>query len=147
MIAKARPKWAFVWIVGIFFLGGILSYGQGPAALRGVVSSQEEGRMEGVLVSAKKAGSTITVSVVSDNQGRYAFPGNRLEPGNYSLKIRATGYDLVDPGTVKLEAGKTAEADLKLQITKDIAKQMEPADWFLSKPEIKDRLIDGVKFG
>jgi hypothetical protein len=134
-------------MLGILFLGGIESRGQGPAALSGVVSSQEEGKMEGVIVSAKKNGSTITVSVVSDNQGRYTFPGNRLQPGNYSIKTRATGYDLVDPGAVKLEAGKTAQVDLKLQTTKDIAKQMEPADWFLSNPKIKDQLIDGVKFG
>ena len=147
MIAKTRSRKLFVWILGILFLGAIESRSQGPAAISGVVSSQQEGKMEGVLVSAKKEGSTITVSVVSDNQGRYAFPGNRLEPGNYSLKIRATGYDLVDPGVVKLEANKTAQVDLKLQVTKDIAKQMEPADWFLSNPKIKDQLIDGVKFG
>ncbi|MGH9785560.1 MAG: carboxypeptidase regulatory-like domain-containing protein, partial [Terriglobia bacterium] len=147
MTTKARSKWAFVWIVGILFFGGIESYSQGPAALNGVVSSQEEGRMEGVIVSAKKDGGTITVSVVSDNQGRYTFPGNRLQPGNYTLKTRATGFDLADPGTVRLEANKTAQVDLKLQVTKDIAKQMEPADWFLSNPKIKDQLIDGVKFG
>ena len=35
-----------------------------PAALAGQVSSMEEGSMEGVLVSAKKAGSTITTTVV-----------------------------------------------------------------------------------
>src|SRR5437773_8519992 len=40
-------------------------------ALTGQVTSAEEGPMEGVIVSAKKAGSTITVSVVSDEQGRY----------------------------------------------------------------------------
>src|SRR6266851_6325822 len=42
-----------------------------PPALSGRVSSAEEGAMEGVLVSAKKAGSTITITVVSDAQGRY----------------------------------------------------------------------------
>ena len=36
-------------------------------ALTGQVSSAEEGRMEGVVVSAKKDGSALTVSVVSDN--------------------------------------------------------------------------------
>ena len=36
-----------------------------PAALTGVVSSPDEGVMEGVLVSAKRAGSTLTVTVVS----------------------------------------------------------------------------------
>ena len=35
-------------------------------ALTGQVRSQEEGRMEGVLVSAKREGSTVTTTVVSD---------------------------------------------------------------------------------
>src|SRR5207253_5988409 len=67
---------------------------QTSAALTGVVSSQAEGPMEGVVVSAKRAGSTMTVSVVSDAQGRYAFPSSRLESGTYTIRIRATGYDL-----------------------------------------------------
>ena len=50
--------------------------------------------MEGVIVRAKKAGSTIAVSVVSDAQGRYSFPADRLDVGQYALSIRATGYML-----------------------------------------------------
>ena len=64
------------------------------AILTGRVTSQEEGAMEGVVVSAKKDGSTITMSVITDKQGIYSFPANRLKPGHYSLKIRAVGYDL-----------------------------------------------------
>ena len=71
--------------------------------------------MEGVLVSARKAGSTITVTVVSDAQGRYSFPANRLEPGQYALKIRATGYMLEGPRSVDIGAQKNAAADLKLR--------------------------------
>src|SRR5712691_6036444 len=56
-----------------------------PPALSGRVSSAEEGAMEGVLVSAKKAGSTITITVVSDAQGRYRFPTGKLD-----LKLRKT---------------------------------------------------------
>ena len=67
-------------------------------ALTGAVSSQEEGLMEGVLVSAKKADSTVTVTVVSDAQGRYSFPRVRLEPGRYSLRMRAVGYEMDDAG-------------------------------------------------
>src|SRR5882762_3383528 len=65
--------------------------GQTPTSvgLTGQVSSKEEGPMEGVVVSAKRAGSTITVSVVTDQQGRYRFPRERMEPGQYSLKMRA----------------------------------------------------------
>ena len=71
------------------------------AALTGEVSSSEEGAMEGVLVSAKKNGGTINITVVSDQKGRYSFPRNRLEAGQYTLRIRAVGYDLDDPGAVE----------------------------------------------
>src|SRR5277367_397948 len=63
-------------------------------SLSGQVTSQEEGAMEGVLVSAKKDGGTITLTVVSDEQGRYQFPAGRLDAGHYALRIRAGGYDL-----------------------------------------------------
>src|SRR5215212_2024381 len=66
---------------------------QASAALTGVVSSQADGSMEGVLVIANRTGSPLTMTVVSDGQGRYTFPANRLEPGAYTMRIRATGYD------------------------------------------------------
>jgi virginiamycin B lyase len=103
-------------------------------AVTGQVSSTEEGPMEGVLVSAKKTGSTVTITVVSDQQGRYAFPANKMEPGQYSLKIRAVGYDLDGPGTVEIAPQKTATADLKLRKTKDLASQLTSAEWMLSAP-------------
>src|SRR5262245_12528970 len=93
-------------------------------ALTGTVSSAEEGAMEGVLVRAKKAGSTITVTVVSDAKGRYSFPASRLEPGSYSLRIRAVGYDLAGPDSAAVVEGKTATADLKLKKTADLAAQL-----------------------
>src|SRR5262245_32676282 len=64
------------------------------AALSGTVSSQAEGAMEGVLVGAKRAGSTIAIWVVSNANGRYSFPRDRMEPGRYALSIRAIGYEL-----------------------------------------------------
>ena len=105
---------------------------QAPAALAGTVSSAEEGMMEGVLVSAKRVGSTITVTVVSDNQGHYAFPAGRLEGGHYALSIRAIGYDLAGPRTADLEPGKGAAADLKLAKTKDVSAQLSNAEWIAS---------------
>jgi len=58
--------------------------------------SAEDAAMEGVLVSATKAGSNITVTVVTGAEGRYAFPASRLGPGRYTLAVRAVGYQL-DP--------------------------------------------------
>ena len=47
-------------------------------ALTGRVTSAQEGAMEGVLVSAQRDGSPISVTVVTDQAGRYGFPAERL---------------------------------------------------------------------
>ena len=98
------------------------------AQLSGTVTSKEEGAMEGVLVSAKRAGSTITVTVVSDAQGRYAFPANRLARGKYSLKVRAAGYDYSG------EASVPGTRDIALAKTKDLAAQLSNGEWMASMP-------------
>ena len=77
--------------------------------------------MEGVLVSAQKAGSPITVTVVSDAQGRFRFPDGRLSPGNYTLRICATGYDLAGPKAVELGATPT-KLVVKFAKTADLAR-------------------------
>src|SRR5215471_11978611 len=101
-------------------------------ALSGQVSSAEEGQMEGVLVSAKKAGSTITITVVSDEQGRYRFPASKLPPGQYGLRIRAVGYDLESAREVTVTSGQTATADLKLVKARDIASELSNSEWLQS---------------
>src|SRR5262245_28440036 len=52
------------------------------------------GPLEGVLVTAKKNGGTIAYTVTSDAQGHYSFPAGKIEGGEYTLRIRAAGFDL-----------------------------------------------------
>src|ERR1700726_4515886 len=94
--------------VTLFYPELSLLRGQAPTSigLTGQVSSKEEGPMEGVVVSAKRAGSTITVSFVTDGEARYRFPGERMEPGTYPLKMQAVGYDLDDLGTLQVRQKK-----------------------------------------
>src|SRR4051812_41211635 len=107
---------------------------QGAVAIAGSVSSAEEGAMEGVLVSAKRDGSTVTVTVVSDDKGKYSFPAARLEPGNYKITIRAAGYDLDGTSTADVAAGKVTNADIKLKKTRNLAAQLTNAEWLDSVP-------------
>ena len=111
---------------------------QGAAALAGQVTSAEEGPMPGVIVSARKDGSTITVSVVSDDQGRYSFPASRLEPGRYNLQARAVGYDLEGPKATELAGGQPTTADLKLRKTRNLSRQLTNAEWMMSVPGTDD---------
>src|SRR5437867_4421634 len=106
---------------GIALIGWFAAHGPAPAAaqtstvLTGRVSSAGEGPMEGVVVSAKKAGSTVTISVVSDGQGRFSFPSAKVGSGVYSLRIRATGYELDAPDLVEVNLAVPALVDLKLR--------------------------------
>ena len=104
------------------------------AAITGRVSSAADGPLEGVLVSARKSGSTITITVVTDEQGRYRFPQSRLEPGQYALRIRAAGYDLEGPDTVDVVAHQETKADLTVRKAQDLASQLSNADWIDSVP-------------
>jgi streptogramin lyase len=131
-----RKNWLLSGVAGVaaFIVQAGPVEAQTAAALTGQVSSAEEGNMEGVVVSAKKDGSTITVSVVSDAQGRFSFPADRLEPGKYTLKARAVGYDLPGTITADVTAGKPATSELKLTKTRNLAAQLTNAEWLLSMP-------------
>ena len=102
------------------------------AALTGKVTSAAEGPMEGVVVSANRQGSTVTVSVVSDHDGTYSFPASRLPPGHYFLTTRAEGYQLDGAGVTDIAAGKTTTDDLSLRKAANLAAQLNDAEWMLS---------------
>src|SRR6202034_3759765 len=119
---------SFVCLLGIACLAtGPSAAQQAGPALTGTVTAGPEA-LEGVLVSAKKSGSTITTTVVSDKDGRYSFPAGRLEPGSYSLRIRAVGCDLGGPGQVTVTADNATTADLKLRAAQDLASQLTNAE-------------------
>jgi streptogramin lyase len=102
--------------------------------LTGKVSSAQEPTMEGVLVSVKKEGSTITTTVVTNDKGEYSFPNGRIEPGKYDIKIRAAGYVLDGPKAVEIPAGGNAKADLTLKKTRNLASQLSNGEWLASLP-------------
>src|ERR1700722_14240510 len=122
----------FAVVAWVAVAGPLAAQKAGPA-LTGTVTAGPE-TLEGVLVSAKKSGSTITTTVVSDKDGRYSFPAGRLEPGQYTLRIRAVGYELDRSDPVAISADKTAAADLALHKTDNIAPQLTNAEWLASMP-------------
>jgi len=118
-----------------------------PAALTGQVTSDAEGPLEGVVVTAHKDDSIVSISVTSGAQGRYTFPESRLEPGHYKITIRAVGYDLSATTTGDIIAEQTTNVDLKLKKTKNLASQLTNAEWMMSIPgteQQKAMLLDCV---
>src|SRR5688572_4502688 len=106
---------------------------QQGSALAGKVTSAAEGAMEGVLVSAKREGSSKTVTVVTHADGRYSFPSDRLEPGRYAVSVRAVKYVLAEADQhVEIAAGKPAQLDLELKESNplELALQLTDPEWF-----------------
>ncbi|MFL6798946.1 MAG: carboxypeptidase regulatory-like domain-containing protein [Xanthobacteraceae bacterium] len=112
---------------------------QDEPVLTGTVSSEAEGNMEGVVVTAAQAGSIVRVSVTTNAQGRYTFPQNRLLPGEYAISIRAVGYDADGPTQAVVEAEKTTTKDLKLRKTSNLAGQLTNAEWMMSIPGTEEQ--------
>src|SRR5207249_1378246 len=84
MQLKAYSLLASASLCGFLVQAGVL-----PAhaqTLTGQVSSAEEGNMEGVLVTAKRDGATVAITVVTDAKGQYNFPADLLA---HRRRIRA----------------------------------------------------------
>src|SRR5207247_10164938 len=107
---------------------------QAPPTLTGQVTSAEEGPMEGVVISARKDGSTISISVVTNAQGRFAFPAERLESGHYTLKARAAGYELDGGKGAAVAAGQETKVEIKLRKVKNLSAHLTNAEWLTSMP-------------
>jgi streptogramin lyase len=122
--------------IGLFVLAQIdvVTAQPSSADLHGHVTSAEEGAMEGVLVSAQKLGSPITVTVVSDRTGHFELPGTKLTPGRYALRIRAIGYELDQPQFADFSAGIGTAIDLRLRKADDLAGQLTSTEWLMSMP-------------
>jgi streptogramin lyase len=129
-----RPVFACTGLLGaLAWLTLISVQAQTSVSLNGQVSSAEEGAMEGVLVSAKKDGSNVTTTVVSNTKGEFSFPAGRIEPGKYTITVRAAGYNLGGPKTIDVGAGSGTTADIKLAKARGIP-QLSSAEWLISVP-------------
>src|SRR6202158_6166197 len=124
-----------VALISLTFTGLATAETPSSSALTGKVTSQAEGAMEGVIVGAKKAGSTIATWVVSNAQGQYTFPRERLQPGKYAISVRAAGYEL--PKTSVDVTAQPAQLDLQLNkvtSTSKLAMQLSNGELLMSVP-------------
>src|SRR5260221_5174033 len=78
--------------------------------LSGAITSRSGQKLEGVTVSAKPEGSTITTSVYTDAAGTYVFPP--LPAGKYRVWAQALGFERSN-GAVDLSSAR--RHDLTLQ--------------------------------
>src|SRR5437762_1238001 len=78
--------------------------------LSGAITSQSGQKLEGVTVSTKLEGSTITTSVYTDTTGYYVFPP--LPAGKYRVWAQALGFETIK-GAVDLGAARRQDFTLQ----------------------------------
>src|SRR5437867_11716176 len=109
---------AVIIVVGalaVLFSGGVLRLpAEEPVSLTGHIKSDEEGLMDGVAVSARRAGSNMTGRVLWKARGVSSCPQNRRDAGQYCITGRARGYDLASPVTLAASPQSAASAHPQL---------------------------------
>lgn len=90
-----------------------LAYGATGASISGVVRNATGAPFRGAFVHAQNVQTKISVHVLSDSEGRYRIPN--LPPGEYQVRVTATGYKAAPRNSVKLAAGDSASLDFGLQ--------------------------------
>src|SRR5882757_236822 len=83
------------------------------ATISGTVTAPDGAPMRAAFVQARNAQLKMTVSVLSDNQGRYVV--ENLPAGEYRVSIRALGFTSDAKSGLKLTADQNAAQDFALK--------------------------------
>jgi len=99
--------------------------------LTGAIRSGSGEKMQGVTVSARLPGKTITTSVFTDADGEYYFP--RMEPGKYKVWAQAVGFE---NGIADVDlANSITRQDFTLGSRESFESQMRGDEWINAMPE------------
>ena len=105
---------SFTWFpVGILALVVATASPAQAATVAGTVTGPDSAPFRGAFVQARNAKTKITVSVLSDPQGRYLI--ENLPAGDYRLQVKAIGYKADSKSGVALAADQNLAHDISLQ--------------------------------
>ncbi|GAB3287441.1 hypothetical protein GCM10027297_32170 [Parahaliea aestuarii] len=90
------------------------------------------------MVIARGTGSDVLTAVTSGPDGRFTFPAQRLQPGQYTITVRAAGWQL-SPGQHQVEVAVSSPARLSLSLQQvdepsQLASQLTSLGWINSFP-------------
>ena len=101
---------ALIGILGLFIFAASFA---DAATIAGTVSGPDGTPLRAAFVQARHAKLKMTVSVLSDNAGRYLV--ENLPAGDYRLSVRAIGYKAEPKSGITLAAEQNLSHDFALQ--------------------------------
>jgi hypothetical protein len=129
MPEKASHGSRSVWIVtrilcavSAVFLVCLSSSAQvNTGRILGTVTDQSGGVVAGAMVAVTNSQTGVSRNLVTDGSGEYSAPN--LNPGTYTVRVTANGFQAFERQNILLELGKDARIDAQLtpgQITQTI---------------------------
>ncbi|MBF8301560.1 MAG: hypothetical protein HW394_1930, partial [Acidobacteria bacterium] len=98
----------------------------------GAARAMDGSPLEGVSVSARDVGSSMTRSVFTDERGEYFFPP--LASGQYEVWAQAAGYETAR-ARVAVEATRQMRQAFTLNTIADVTPQLTGSEWMAALPE------------
>jgi virginiamycin B lyase len=120
-------------VASVVLVGLAATAASADQLLTGAITSASGQKLDGVTVSAKRVGSTITTSVYTDQSGNYYFPP--MADGKYQVWAQALSFETAK-GDVDLSA--TKHQDFKLVAmtdTEERIRQLPPEMLVAALPE------------
>src|ERR1700739_4643266 len=112
MRSSALFRFGFLGLIGGVALGSSLAE---AATIAGTVSGPDGAPFRAAFVQARHAKLKMTVSVLSDNAGRYIV--ENLPAGDDRLSVRAIGYKAEAKSGIALSSDQNLSHDFALQAT------------------------------
>lgn len=100
--------------VFLFSAISVFAQAHSAAGIAGTVSDPSGAAVPQALVRLFTRDATFQQTTTTDAQGRFRF--ERLAPAEYLIEARTDGLDQASPEVVKVEPGRTAEVELRLDV-------------------------------
>ena len=103
-------------LIGAFFISPTKTEAQGEttSAIVGQVTDATNAAIPGAMVRVKNHATGLERSAKTDEEGRFNF--TQLQPGTYSVKVEADGFDAQENANISSGLGQRQEANFKLNV-------------------------------
>jgi Carboxypeptidase regulatory-like domain/TonB dependent receptor len=98
----------------VLMAGSVALHAQSTAALSGSITDPSGAVVPGAQVTVHSLTTGADRPAISDSYGNYSVPS--LQPGNYSVRVRASGFAAYQIASVTLEVAQNVTANVKLGV-------------------------------
>jgi hypothetical protein len=101
-------------MISILFAGPVFAQGETTSAIGGSINDPTGAAMPGLTVTVASRETGLQRTAKTDNEGRYNFP--QLQPGNYSVKVQAEGFEPQQLANVSAGLGQRQTVNFTLKL-------------------------------